>query len=775
MKLSGNEFIDRMMAPSARLMSKFDLRTKLIGMLSAFLVAILVLGLSLLTKQNSELNVAKDELLGLTISQQSLDLIQQIQADRLLFLQSTYSPNDAKLQAALAKSRKDIGLSLSRLSSRFVANDELELREAWTSTSKEINSLLDDKTRTNFLQYQNIVQLLHRFNDLTQEKSGLLFDPEAESDLLMDLGLQKSPEWIESLSQLSVLSSQFEAQTENTTIQMAQLLSARDILKKAVEQTLRRQEGLKRGNEKLPAILTTAVQQSQVLNDLVQRQLSGDRSAVNKPQLANAIKQANDSVLRLQKEFSSRLQSTLQNRVSFNKAKSYAILWILLGSIAITLYFTFGFYLNFIGAIGNLEVSAEIVASGNLTQVIHIEGKDELAKTGYALDQMNYKLSALVANVRTNASMVLELGQNLTEGINDMSIRTEQQANSLLDTTNSLEALSETVKTNASNAKSVDNLASNVRMIAESSNEVMLAAVETMNGIHESAMKVHEIVSMIDRIAFQTDILALNAAVEAAHAGEQGKGFAVVASEVRSLAQRSADSARQIRRLIDDSVNRVEAGVEQINDVSMTLTDIVSGIRNLAKSINEISVASTEQSEGLIHISDSIKELDAITKSNSQMAENAKYASSELENRAVRLKEVVSTFSLRQGTADEAFALVKKATALFRIAGMDVLQRITTDAEKQFSDRDMYVFAFDRQGQYRAFAGNESKLEVNLLKVPGLDGRKLVDDAFALPDKGGWVDYSIENPVTKRVEWKSSYIERISDDVVIGCGVYKSV
>lgn len=775
MKLSGNEFIDRMMAPSARLMSKFDLRTKLIGMLSAFLVAILVLGLSLLTKQNSELNVAKDELLGLTISQQSLDLIQQIQADRLLFLQSTYSPNDAKLQAALAKSRKDIGLSLSRLSSRFVANDELELREAWTSTSKEINSLLDDKTRTNFLQYQNIVQLLHRFNDLTQEKSGLLFDPEAESDLLMDLGLQKSPEWIESLSQLSVLSSQFEAQTENTTIQMAQLLSARDILKKAVEQTLRRQEGLKRGNEKLPAILTTAVQQSQVLNDLVQRQLSGDRSAVNKPQLANAIKQANDSVLRLQKEFSSRLQSILQDRVSFNQAKSYAILWILLGSIAITLYFTFGFYLNFIGAIGNLEVSAEIVASGNLTQVIHIEGKDELAKTGYALDQMNNKLSALVANVRTNASMVLELGQNLTEGINDMSIRTEQQANSLLDTTNSLEALSETVKTNASNAKSVDNLASNVRMIAESSNEVMLAAVETMNGIHESAMKVHEIVSMIDRIAFQTDILALNAAVEAAHAGEQGKGFAVVASEVRSLAQRSADSARQIRRLIDDSVNRVEAGVEQINDVSMTLTDIVSGIRNLAKSINEISVASTEQSEGLIHISDSIKELDAITKSNSQMAENAKYASSELENRAVRLKEVVSTFSLRQGTADEAFALVKKATALFRIAGMDVLQRITTDAEKQFSDRDMYVFAFDRQGQYRAFAGNESKLEVNLLKVPGLDGRKLVDDAFALPDKGGWVDYSIENPVTKRVEWKSSYIERISDDVVIGCGVYKSV
>ena len=103
-----------------------------------------------------------------------------------------------------------------------------------------------------------------------------------------------------------------------------------------------------------------------------------------------------------------------------------------------------------------------------------------------------------------------------------------------------------------------------------------------------------------------------------------------------------------------------------------------------------------------------------------------------------------------------------------------ILQRITADAEKQFSDRDMYVFAFDRLGQYRAFAGNEAKLEVNLFKVPGLDGKKLVEEAFALPAKGGWVDYSIENPVTKKVEWKSSYIERVSEDIVIGCGVYKS-
>lgn len=775
MKLSGNEIVDRIMGPSARLMSKFDLRTKLIGMLGAFLIAVLVLGIGLLTKQSNELDVAKGELAGVLVSEQNSALIHLVQAERLLSVRSAQNPSDQKSKLALQQSRKDLLNSVAKLDALIQREDELDLQDTWTGIAIDVKTLSDTKGPGNSQQYQDLIKNLHRFADLVHEKSGLLFDPEANSYLLMDVSLQRLPEWIEAISHLSALHEQVATQAEKSPALLSQFSSARDALQKSMEQTKRLQEAIKRSGEALPASLLAADQKSQLLLDLWQRQLSDPSLPFNNQALTTAAKQASDSTLLLQKQWNERLQSILQGRVSFSKAKSYVILGILMISIAFTLYFTYGFYMNFMGAIQDLEEAAEIVAAGDLTKVIHIEGKDELAKTGTALDQMNFKLSALVANVRTNASMVLELGQNLTEGINDMSIRTEQQASSLLDTTSNLDILSETVRATAANAKSVDNLASNVRMIAESSNDVMVAAVETMNGIHESAMKVHEIVSMIDRIAFQTDILALNAAVEAAHAGEQGKGFAVVASEVRSLAQRSADSARQIRRLIDDSVNRVETGVEQINDVSMTLTDIVGGIRNLAKDINAISIASTEQSEGLVHIADSIKELDSITKSNTQMAENAKYASAELENRAVRLKEVVSTFSLRQGTADEAFEMVKKAMALYRITGMDILQRITTDAEKQFADRDMYVFAFDRMGQYRAFAGNEAKLEVNLFKVPGLDGKKLVDEAFALPVKGGWVDYAIENPATKKVEWKSSYIERISEDIVIGCGVYKSV
>ncbi len=773
MKLSGVEILDRIMMPSSKLMSKIGLRTKLIGMLSAFCVAILVLGISLLTKQNSELNVARDELAGVVASRQVFAIIHQLQADRMIHTE-LLGASDAKSLALAKKSHNDLLSLVKKFDAALNANDEFELKPTWLAIVKDLKPILDDPNYVSIHRLDDLIRKLHELTDLVHEKSGLLFDPEANSYLLMDVGLQRLPEWIESLSKLSSLSLVLAQSGENGPLDFAELTSARDALLKAMQQTDRMQAALARSGEEVPVYYTKAKEDSQTFLSLLQAQLKDAELKVDGKALLQSTKRASEQSLQLQEFWNKRLQSVLDNRVGFGQAKAYLILCLLLISIVATLYFTYGFYLNFIGAIESLEASAEVVAAGDLTQVIYIEGKDELAKTGAALDQMNHNLSALVANVRTNASMVLELGQTLTEGINDMAIRTEQQASSLLDTANSVEVLSETVKTNAQNAKSVDNLASNVRMIAESSNDIMVAAVETMNGIHESAMKVQEIVSMIDRIAFQTDILALNAAVEAAHAGEQGKGFAVVANEVRNLAQRSADSARQIRRLIDDSVNRVEAGVEQINDVSMTLTDIVGGIRNVAKDINAISLASAEQSDGLVHISDAIKELDAITKSNSQMAENAKYASNELENRAVRLKEVVSTFRLRQGTADEALAMVKKAMALYRIAGLDVLPRITADPEKQFSDRDMYVFAFDRQGQYRAFAGNEAKLEVNLFKVPGLDGQKLVDEAFSLPPSGGWIDYSIENPISKRIEWKSSYIERMNEDIVIGCGVYKS-
>ncbi|MBR7801414.1 methyl-accepting chemotaxis protein [Undibacterium fentianense] len=765
MKFESDSLFAAMMAPCLQLMSKIGLRTKLLGMFLSILSVCLLLGLILLAKENAQTTTAENELYSIELAQKNNAIIHAIQR-----LRSSTSPNEIRpQQQSLKTAISDFSLLLKR-------DDRLDLVEQWQILAKDLQNIAEHKNlqEAKGLLTSNVDQQLVQLADNINERSGLLFDPEANSYLLMDFGLQKLPVWLDALSKLSATTQTALQANANDPLHFAKINSLFDQTQVAIQQSEKSYAAILRTGEKEIPAYKDALQLSRQALEFIQKNYLVNLQS----EAQNKIKQATDLALGktylLQTQSQTQLSQILQQRQKHLRWQSYLVIIGLLITLILTAYLSFGFYLNLMYAVENLEQAAETVASGDLTTSVQVQGSDELAKTSSAIDKANFNLSALVANVRTNASMVSDLGKQLSSGINDMAIRTELQALSLVDTAQNMETLSETVKTNAANAKSVDNLASNVRMIAESSSDTMRAAVSTMQGIHTSAMKVHEIVSMIDKIAFQTDILALNAAVEASHAGEQGKGFAVVANEVRNLAQRSADAARQIRRLIDDSVNRVETGVEQIYEVNETLSDIVGGIRNLAKDINAISTASTEQSNSLIHISQAIRELDEITKSNSKMAENAKFASSELEVRAEKLTSVVSAFRLRQGTADEAKLLVNKAKTLFSIHGMHVLDIITSDPEKIFADRDMYVFAFDRQGQYRAFAGNAGKLSVNLFHVPGLDGRKLVEDAFALPEIGGWVDYSIENPVLNRIEQKTSYIERISDDIVIGCGVYKS-
>ncbi len=748
------------MRPCLFVMSKLGLRTKLLGMLGSVLLIAVLFGFAVLMQQIKRFEAVQNKLYGLELVQQSNELLRLTQQMRSTDTQKDLLEHQQSLKAAIAAT-----------DARLAQHDQLTVRSGWQELSTKLLAFSDKNASLEQMALSDLNQIetgFAEFSDTVIEKSGLFFNAEANIVLLAKLGAQNLTQSLSYFAKHIALHQQLlksENQTPLTAMQLNLLRDQLQTAKRAGDHLYAAM--LRTGEPTLPAQISAQQASQQLLKHL--------KIDANPKIVLEKAQQAWASTAQLQTETQVRLSQLLQQDKQALHWTIYALVALLVLMILVSLYMSFGFYVNLIRAVQNLEHAAEVVASGDLTTTTHAEGSDELAKTAMAIDKANFNLSALVANVRTNASMVLELGKELSEDINNMAIRTEQQAHSLVDTASNMGTLSETVKNNAANAKSVDNLASNVRMIAESSNETMRAAVNTMQEIHTSSIKVHEIVSMIDKIAFQTDILALNAAVEAAHAGEQGRGFAVVANEVRGLAQRTADSARQIRHLIDDSVNRVEVGVKQIHEVNTTLSEIVSGIRSLATDINAISTASTEQSHSLIQISQAIHELDEITKSNSAMVDNAKSASSELGVRAEKLTAVVAAFKLRQGTADEAHALVRKAMSLYKNQGMNLLDYITKDTQKMFADRDMYVFAFDRRGQYRAFAGNAAKLEVNLFNVPGLDGRKLVTDAFALPEKGGWVDYAIENPVLNRVEVKTSYIERISEDIVIGCGVYKSV
>jgi hypothetical protein len=302
----------------------------------------------------------------------------------------------------------------------------------------------------------------------------------------------------------------------------------------------------------------------------------------------------------------------------------------------------------------------------------------------------------------------------------------------------------------------------------------MNVAVHAIEEIQRSAKHMGEIVGVIDGIAFQTNILALNAAVEAARAGESGRGFAVVASEVRILAQRSATSAREIRDLIASSGQQVSVGVARINAVTENLHTVVQGIHEVAIGLKGITVANTDQSTTLSEIAQAVKELDTITQRNGAMVDDALHATMGLRDRASHLSEAVASIKLRRGTADEAYAMVKRGYDLIKRDGLANAARQFHDPHGAFRDRDLYIFVFDRSGRYDVFGSTPDRVGKTTYDVRGLDGAHVIREGFAAADRGGgWIDYEVVNPTNGIVDEKTSYILPLDTDRLMGCGVFK--
>ncbi len=289
---------------------------------------------------------------------------------------------------------------------------------------------------------------------------------------------------------------------------------------------------------------------------------------------------------------------------------------------------------------------ARAIAAGDLTTPVRTNGADEVAQLLAALAAMQGSLSGVVGNVRHNSESVSTAAGEISQGANDLSSRTEEQASALQQAASSMEQLGCTVRQNAENAMSANQLALGASTVARKGGAVVGEVVETMKGINESSRRIVDIIGVIDGIAFQTNILALNAAVEAARAGEQGRGFAVVASEVRSLAQRSADAAKEIKSLISASVERVEHGTALVDQAGVTMTEIVQAISRVTDIMGEISAASTEQSGGVGQIGMAISQMDQATQQNAALVEESAAAAESLRDQARQLVQVVSVFKL---------------------------------------------------------------------------------------------------------------------------------
>ena len=288
---------------------------------------------------------------------------------------------------------------------------------------------------------------------------------------------------------------------------------------------------------------------------------------------------------------------------------------------------------------------ANAIAAGDLTQQIDINSRDQ-SSVLFCMREMSNSLASIVTEVRGGTDTIATASRQIAAGNLDLSSRTENQASSLEETASSMEELTSTVKQNADNARQANQLANSASGVAIKGGKVVAQVVETMGSINASAKKIVDIISVIEGIAFQTNILALNAAVEAARAGEQGRGFAVVASEVRSLAQRSASAAKEIKTLIDDSVEQVDIGAKLVDQAGLTMKEIVESVQRVNDIMSEITTASNEQTAGIDQINIAISEMDNVTQQNAALVEEAAAAASQLEDQASDLSQVVSVFRL---------------------------------------------------------------------------------------------------------------------------------
>jgi methyl-accepting chemotaxis protein len=355
-----------------------------------------------------------------------------------------------------------------------------------------------------------------------------------------------------------------------------------------------------------------------------------------------------DDLLELQIKVGQEMRLDAQKAFKRNSA-------IIVGAIAIGLglagLLSYLLLRSILGALAAAVSIANRIASGEVGNDVRVGSQDELGSLLDSLRRMDSKLVEIVGEVRGSADAVGSAARQLSHGNDDLSQRTQEQAAALEETASSMEEMTATVKQNADNARQANQLAVGAREQAERGGAVVHRAISAMGEINTSSRKIADIIGVIDEIAFQTNLLALNAAVEAARAGEQGRGFAVVATEVRNLAQRSASAAKEIKGLINDSVDKVKVGSELVDESGKTLSEIMESVKKVTDIVAEIAAASEEQSAGIEQVNNAITQMDNVTQQNAAVVEQASAASKAMEEQSSTLVAQIGYFKLGKGSS----------------------------------------------------------------------------------------------------------------------------
>ncbi|MBY0465023.1 MAG: HAMP domain-containing protein [Burkholderiales bacterium] len=753
------------------------MKTKLVGIAAVLVVPLVVAMLMLTQHLLDDVNTAQAELDGVSAVEALTDVVLHIQTHR--GLTNRVLSGDEAAKAPRDAARQKLKQTLATVDAVSRDKPQLALGKQWPAQRQAIEALtVDTNTEPRakqFAAHSALVRQLIDMVDYVGETSGLLFDPAPATYFLMDVMVTRTLPWVEAMGVLRGSGAGLLARGDASSVEIASALGLLHDIKSLTHGIDQRMQALQRQGETPPAVWAETQAQVAAYLGAGQKAFGEGRPVGEAPAFFDTGTQTIAAAIKFQKVASQRMATLLNERKqALLTQMTLVAVMATLGAIFLV-YVLVSFGMATLGSLAMLGKSMKQAAEGNLASIIHVNGNDEMARIGRTFEDMLTSLSALVAEVRSAAALVGDVGNLLVADSTLLADRTQSQAASLEETTSNVRMVGDMVKQNANVAQDVSGMTLQLREQTDASAELMTKTVKGMDTLKTSSSRMTEIIGTIDSIAFQTNILALNAAVEAARAGEQGRGFAVVASEVRNLAKRSQEAASEVRKLIAESSARVGTSVGEIATVSSLMGTLVSSIGKVTQGMQGIAQASADQSTSLNEVVIAVGDLDSVTAENSALVERTQHRSHRLIERATQLADAVSHIHLRQGTADEAKTLTLRAAEHIKRVGFDRASKDFHTKGGPFIDRDLYVFVFDREGYYRVMGMDESKVGSHLSAAPGLDAKQLITDAWKRADSGGgWVEYNIVNMVTGDVKGKASYVLAIDANRLVGCGAYRS-
>ena len=761
--------------PGVSMIQRLQMRVKL-GVIAVFaLLPLIIVSAILLRQIQTDYKLTSSEIAGA----KSVLLIQEVVTHAQTHRSQTNQilSGNSTVLSAREQTRKELTLAINALDIKLKVDPQLKLQKNWLSTQSALQKLMQDtqaQVRADvFDAHTEQIENLSRLASFVGETSGLLLDPEANAYFLMDVFVEHSFSWSDLISIIQETGTSLLTHPDATKSESAAITTLEKQLKIQTLNIHEKMEALSRSGEVFPKEWNEAVKSSTEFRAATRVAFAHSEPKGNPTDFsalgAKAIKDAQV----FQKAVADRLVTLLNERRDHALAVLTIIMVIAGAGILLVAYALISFS---VGTRRSIQALQEVIAQGeqgNLTCKVLVDGQDELATTGKKFDAMLSKISAMVADVRSASAMVTNVGAQLVEDSQSLSTRTQSQAKSLEEAAIHVGAVSNTVRKNSEAAQMVCLMTQSLQEEAELASSLMNETVKNVATLQDTSVRMSEIIGTIDSIAFQTNILALNAAVEAARAGQEGRGFAVVASEVRSLAGRSQKAAAEVRALILDSSSKVGTAVTGIQKTGDLMASLVSGIREVALNVDFMATGSASQSAALVEVVQTVGDLDRMTVENSALVDRTAHRSYRLTQRSQQLEESVLYIQLRQGTADEAMALVKRAFEHLKEVGQEQAYEDFQNKSGQFIDRDLYIFVVDRDGFYRVMGDDVSQVGTHLNEVSGLDGDQLTVDAWDRATRGGgWVEYKMHSSTTGGIREKVSYVIQIDDDQIMGCGAY---